>query len=183
MSDTETTYEVNPDLFDDASVGEGGAYWPKKEGTYKLQLLRFERGPEFENDKDVTVDGVKTKVKVKAATVRWAFGVYRLNSGKRVTYEPAEGEKAGQTLDAEADGLTSRAFSKGSKAGKWLRCLLGREIDFEGMANMSGAEQSAMKAALMQEALGKWATGTFGLSKTGKVTLTELGMMDSDDED
>lgn len=174
--------EVDPSLFDAPSEG-GGGFWKATAGGKRGQLLRFEEGPEFENEKDVTVDGVKTKKKVKEKSVRWVFSIYRLN-GKRVTFVPEGGEKAGQTLPATSDGLSSRVFSKGSKAGKWLGALLNREIDWKAIVAASPAEASAMKAALMQEAIGKWGLLSFGEAKgSDRIILKEIAVVDDDDDE
>lgn len=183
MSDDEQ-YEVDPNLWDAPTSGEGGAFWRPKAGGYRGKLVRFEEGPEFENLKDVKdpETGEKRKEKVKAKTVRWVFEVYRL-SGKRVTFEIEEGDKAGQTQDATADGLASRAFSKGSKTGKWLAAL-GVEVDWKALLSASSGEQRRMQAGYMQQALGKWGLLSFGEAKNSdKIVLTEISKLDVEDDD
>ncbi len=184
VSNDELQTEVDPSLFNDPTAGDG-AFWKAKEGGYRGQLLRFEAGPEFENEKDVTnPDGTKGKKKVKEVSVRWVFAIHRLSNGKRLTFTVEAGEKAGQTIGATADGLSSRVFSKGSKTGKWLRALLGREIDWKALLAASPAEASVMKAALMQEAIGKWGLLSFGPAKNSdRIVLTEIAPIDSDDDE
>lgn len=172
------------DLVDAPRSGEGGAFWEKKAGTYRLKLMGFAAGPMFKNKKKRKDDeGNEVTVEVEEGTVRWNLEVYRLGSGKRLTFTIEEGEKAGEVVEVTTDALTSRTFSKGSNMAKWLSAFLGRPLDWETLLSVPEAKAKEMQRAYMQEAIGKFAAGTFGTSKTSdKIALREVGSID-DEED
>jgi hypothetical protein len=143
-------------LFDDPRVaGEGGDYWPGREGTFVGKLTGFSEGPSFERDGKVD------------RTIRWMFDIYKLD-GSRVQYTPEEGENAGRSLDAEKDGLSSPTISQKSKAGQWFTALLQRDIDF--------AREKAPD--LMQEATGKRGLLVMSKNDKGRIIIKAVARFD-----
>lgn len=152
MAETETAPRVADGVLDEPKVsGDGGDYWPGKPGVFKFQFDRLEKGPQdwTQKRKRKNADGVEEEVEVPNPQARWVFKVFK-HSGERVTYTAEDG----RTLEAEFDGLTSYTISEKSNAGKYLKALLARDIDFA----------NEKRADLINEALDTFATAVLGQS-------------------
>lgn len=151
-------------LFNEPTVaGDGGDWWPGREGTFVGELTGFSKGPVFKNKDD------KTGEEKESPQVRWEFDVYKLD-GKRVTYVPEGGPNEGKTVDATKDGLSSLIISPKSKAGEWFKALLARDIDFA----------NEKRDALMAEAMGKRGLIVMSKSEKGRFVIKTVARLDQD---